>query len=381
MGLSDEERLSKIVWAVNRLNELNSELTGALEEEYSFIREKYQKVQSLVDTTWHALFGNETNGLHWFMGSGSNDTITTNSPASPWELATTQQLEWRLPLPEGYVRLPDESRIFNAFDCFLNISGLLNCYPAKAESVLFKMYEWLEEISYALRRYNDKFKNNYKTLDTILSSLYGECYSIFSKQQVFQQAYLAHEILKILYSDKYPYKKNEDIVVSILDEHNLHHDSGKIVCLPLEELSKTHKELVKLVVLAKHRDDKNWQENYLLLEGRCIALFELAPKGCFGHKHIKDKIFDSISSSVLKKSLPKLQNKAKECEKKIDKEDEKLYKKDDLVDCLNAYGYHGNSEMYEYLKELKKEEDKGSKKTKIVTSPKKKSVKRKISRQ
>lgn len=375
MGLSDEERMTKMVWAVNRLNELNSELTEAFANDERYLSTGYKKIQSLIDATWHALFGNETNSLHWFMGSGSGDTITTDSPATPWEIATTQQLEWRLPAPEGILRLDDENKTFNALDFSLSIPNLLQSnYQGKVDSILFQIYQWLEELSYALRRYNDKFRRTYKELDIILSRLYGECYSIFSKVQNFQEAYLAHEISKILYGPSYPYDKEEDVVTNILRDNNLHHDLSHIVSLPLVELAKTHKDLTKLVVLAKHRDDKAWQENYLLLEGRCIAVFELAPKGCFEYNHVKNKIIQSLSNSVLKKSLSKLENKIAECEKKINKKDEKLFKNEDLEKSLNAYGHYGWSEMYEFIKELEKDKLEPSPTKKKPTKKKKPTV-------
>lgn len=107
MGLSNEERRSKIVWAIGKICQLKSEWIA----HSNFKNREYKRMLGLIDGLWDGLFGGNSNALHWICGSSAGNRISSNeNPTTPWELALIPQLE------DAYKEAtsePDEDDPFN----------------------------------------------------------------------------------------------------------------------------------------------------------------------------------------------------------------------------------------------------------------------------
>ncbi len=207
MGLSDEERMSKLFFSMKRMNNIlkNWNEDYRLKEE----RDTFGYLKSLVDQTFPALFENQSNGLHWFMGSSTSNVIKENMQADPWGLAIGRHLTKTMDKDASFWEKKSDAP-WEVEDGF-SISRLLN----PNESYIFQIYKETEHAIYALRRYDDKFRTDLKSLDILISKICGVCFSIFSDNENYAKAYLVNRIVHILYTDKFPWKK--DALTEILE--------------------------------------------------------------------------------------------------------------------------------------------------------------------
>jgi hypothetical protein len=234
MGLCDEERMTKLFFSMKRMNNILKRWNEdhRLSDDYDSINH----LKDLVGQTFPALFGNQSNGLHWFMGSSTSNVIKSDMEADPWGLAIGTHLKKTMDKNSGFWEERSDAP-WKVQDSF-SVSRLLDLYSTK-DSYVFQVYQENEHAIYALRRYDDKFRTDLKSLDDLVSKICGVCFSIFSDNEIYAKAYLVNRIVHILYTDSFPWKK--DALTEVLEHGYGFLDNMK---RPLKELADTHASLV-----------------------------------------------------------------------------------------------------------------------------------------
>jgi hypothetical protein len=256
---------------------------------------------------------------------------------------------------------PDYKPPFNAID-FTNIQYLLNhgenweAYGV-AQGYIFRIYQWVEQLIYYLRRYNDDFLARFKELSDLVANIQGECYRVFSQNPNYAKAYLIREMMDILYGPGYPYDPNPDVVTRILTKETLHHDFTSLMKWPLETLAKHHVDMVRARVKAQRKAEERhkYGADEELLRLRLFKTIEFSRKS-HEYEHIRKSIVKLLEDSPLAKYIPEVEKEwdrlaAEFKEKKEDKDDQ--YSDDSDLRALYAYGpWRG----YEFISDFLEDE-------------------------
>jgi hypothetical protein len=219
VGLSDEERISGIFYAIDRMVELVKNLDRE-KNEYSYPK----KLISYIDLLWHAFIGNHHNSAHWILGSSANQEVTHYSNSIWGTAAINYHTDRLLKENDSIIK---ESDTFDAFDGFLDISSLLRC-ESPIYSFIYNIYSWTEQVIYYLRRYEDKLLKDHEELSKIISDIQGECFHLFKENDVYARAYILNKVCKLIYTNKYPHdSKHYDAFTRFLVNHHEQHDLNR----------------------------------------------------------------------------------------------------------------------------------------------------------
>lgn len=325
MGLSNQERQSGLYWALHRLNNIAKEWR----RNPDFRSWRAGDICDLIDQTWHGFLGKHSNGAHWFIGSASTNTITTDNPVDPWTVAIVGQLEdIAQKIHEEndeyacHVITSDELRSdkFNAVD-FCSIENLLEDVNDRNT---YRVYRETEQIIYYLRRYDDEFTADLEFLNSLISKIQGICFGEFGTNPRFPQAYLLNKIIEILYGgDCYIYDEDKwDAVQKWLAESSDHHSLKSVgLKLPLQELARIHIDLV---------NDK---------QNRVLAL--LALSGCYEYQHLRQRLEALLKEGYLRQ-WKKLQAEINRYQKLFDERKKKNqdYAPPDELACYGHVSYN-----------------------------------------
>ena len=199
MGLSDEERISKMYWSCYHIGEVVKEIKRYKPE--MGLKEDLSHLMALVDGLWPAMVGMESNGLHWLIGSSATSEV--RGPSSLWGAAIVNHCYDEREKHNIFHNMNHNSP-FNPLDHFLAIEGLLeNCrFNGRLFAQIYKLFAITENLTYALRRYNDDFTRKYNSLSDLIAKIQGACFTIFAKHEEFARAYLAGEIFKKMYANE-----------------------------------------------------------------------------------------------------------------------------------------------------------------------------------
>src|SRR3990167_9086818 len=90
MGLSDEERISKIYNGVRSLIEVVADVdVGRYEIAWT---DDLEALKAHVGRLWHAFLGGRSNGAYWILGGDADNGVTSES-RGPWAVAVRAHLE------------------------------------------------------------------------------------------------------------------------------------------------------------------------------------------------------------------------------------------------------------------------------------------------
>jgi hypothetical protein len=219
MGLSNEERIGGLHYAIDALVEIADHLKEK-EKDYGYQYPK--KLVSFLDQLWFAFLGKTRNSAHWLIGSSATSPVTWGS-LSPWGVAINHHCRDVLDKEDDLDDLLKKSgrkNKFDAFDGFLDIPGLLN----RPHREIYNIYSWSEQLVYYLRRYEDDLLDDMQILSKIVSDIQGECFTLFKKDDSYAKAYILSMLTKMIYGPLYPYDVEKwDPLVKHLNEDNLHH--------------------------------------------------------------------------------------------------------------------------------------------------------------
>lgn len=234
MGLSDEERLTRMCYSVHHLSTICREL------DLGYPKEPWQHLKDLGDQLWHAFLGGQSNGMFWFLGGDLDSGVT--GPNSPWGVLIEAQCE--------NARSPVERKPaydFNPFDGFLDIEGLMSqVRDGENKRNILKIYRLTESLVYGLRRYDDELRGKYQELDKLASDILGACFTLMQGDQDFGKAYVGERILKWIYG------KYDDPLKPVLLKLCLHHDLSRFMAdcsladvIAWDKWRLTHKDCVQ----------------------------------------------------------------------------------------------------------------------------------------
>lgn len=239
MGLSDEERFSGVIFAVNRMTQLG----------------KNTPAQKFTDQMWHALLGKSSNSAHWIIGSSASNDIKIDGK-SVWEAAMIHHTydvfkeKDSDPISEKIEDMRRDDVVEHHFSigALLREKGIQRRWtkndPVYAN--MFELYAWSEQLIYYLRRYEDDMRKDFKELDKLISDIQGECFDHFGQHEVYAKAYVVHKIIKHLYSGTYPYQKNKwNELVRWLVKNHVYHDMNRCMEMELKELAEIHVSIVR----------------------------------------------------------------------------------------------------------------------------------------
>lgn len=245
MGLSDEERRSRMLWAIHHLIQTRHDelvidrFIGAMGTD-----EAVRRLVAAIDRLWHAALGGGGNGVYWLIGGEADNPIRRE--AGPWSVAVAAHCSDHRN-ERGVVKI---SAPFDPFNGFLDVHGLLTkAGNGKVLAGVYTAYRQTEALSYAVRRYDDSLRRELAEVDKLISEIMGNCFSIFALNEAFARAYVLNRVLKWLYTGKTGgdptfYAPEADPVAAALIQLNMHHDMSR----PM-----THGTLAEIIKLDEWR--------------------------------------------------------------------------------------------------------------------------------
>lgn len=209
MGLSNNERFEKIAYSITNI------LAQAenLKDDYL-----YSKIKILIDDLWPNFLGKSVNRAFWITGGGFDSQ--SFSEGSLLCLAFKEQM----PQKEDSLDNEDEEGEYNdsfkamkVVDSMLKITTLANNQELAA---IIEIHKWIENLTYALCRYDDDFSKNLWPLNKIVRKIQGELFDIIRGNSDFYRAWLLANIVDKCVN---VYDKN-DFVAKWVRKQNIHHD-------------------------------------------------------------------------------------------------------------------------------------------------------------
>lgn len=356
MGLSDRERTGKILYAVKEIIEKGEKLQEA-ELSYS-LRDKSQKLIKFCNKLWPALIGETRNSIHWLFGSSSSNAVNQDNE-DLWSVAVCSSIPTA---SEGVFHDKDDTFAalgFNPLKDMLTIPALLRGSGNVDISIVCEIYSLLENIVYALRRYDDKYLESRKEFSDLIANMQGTCFSMLYDNSDFSDCYIANQIFGILYADHYRLKEEaeyKDVVDEWLHSHNMHHDITRAI----GRSGETTKWLAEQHLLLLGSEGVDLKRNRVL-----VALRMAGRHYYYDHQHkglleilAKDKDLTD------KKFLAKVNAELLACKKAKTEDDEassKSYQNDNNASKL--YGWNALPEKKESSKKVVKKAAKKAKKS------------------
>jgi hypothetical protein len=217
MGLSNGERLQKITWAVRALVNIGNKLRDHRNQDEVYLpmstRESINHFCAITDNLWHQFLGSKRNGGFWFLGGEHNNALRDTN--TPWAVAVAYHVSHSRPESNMDRRLRE---YFDPFDGFLSIKGLLS---GEIRGLFYEAFAWMEQLSYALRRYDDALLRRLPDLNKSISDIYGVLFEVFQSDVEYAKAYVAHQLLEHIY------KPNE--LREVLNKLCFHHKFSGVV--------------------------------------------------------------------------------------------------------------------------------------------------------
>ena len=192
MGLSNQERYSKILWTVKNIEDL----LANLRPEYG-----NRKLKSFSGKLWPALLNEESNSCFWLTGGGF-DSTSFEDGGFLFEALDVHRQE-----------LKNQNDILqygkNYIENNLNLRSMIGDWQG-TESTVVEIYQWIENFYYAVNRYKDEFSDGAINIKNIVANLKGEIFSIISRDNKYFRGYLLYQIFnKVIdaYDDDCPLTK------------------------------------------------------------------------------------------------------------------------------------------------------------------------------
>lgn len=327
MGLSDSERMGKLMYSSKLLTQYKREL---LKHEEGYRRDEVEPLMELIDEVWPALLGTKSNSGHWLLGSESTQKVVVGNQ-DPWSLAVLS----RIPSYNGESLSTDEDP-FEPKDSVLDhlsIEDLL--YQAENHEIRFvvRVYQILENMIYALRRYDDDFLSDLQVLSDLIAKMQGECYSVLHENADFAECYVAHQIYSILYTCEYHDNvEDHDSVDKWLHGSNMHHYITRAIARGGESVRWLAEQHI-LLINSKGVD---------LKKNRVLVAMRMAGRR-FHHEYDLDNLKKALSKDkdLNNKDFFKILDKefanCMAAYKQDEKETREFYGRDDKD--INLYGY------------------------------------------
>lgn len=222
MSLSNSERNNKIIWSVNRLTILASQLEEN-ENDYfddggfNVISNPFIKLKNNINKLWSVLLSSKGNAGFWLLGSDENVEADNNSL---WSIALYNNIKNCSKPIQNKDSIIEEEYIYDCQKEQFQIEDLLS----PRNKVVYEIYKWLQNINYATNRYKDSLSEEYKEVNSLVSTCVGIIFNIFYIEKQFTVVWLKHEIAKILIGKTWKVKVTEaDSIQLFINKHAEHH--------------------------------------------------------------------------------------------------------------------------------------------------------------
>jgi len=355
MGLSNRERTGKILYCVREIIEKAESLKG-FSLSYS-CKDKIERLIVFCNNLWPTLLGSESNSVHWLLGSSSHNPVVIDNE-DLWSVAVTSSIPR---VDEGKISkdiTPDNDG-YNPIKDVLTIPSLLVDSDKKDIACICEIYELVENIIYALRRYNDEYLEQKKEFSDLIANIQGTCFSILYENPDFSKCYIVHQICKILYADHYRINyqdKYKDVVDEWLHYQNMHHDITRVISDTGEDIEW----IVNQHLILLGSEGVELKRNRIL-----VALRMSGRRHYYDHQHknlieiiSKDKDFSD------KKFLSALSAEFKACKNaKIEYDKDSNRTHEEKYQPYNLYGYNATPEKKVIISNKPKKKAKKNAKT------------------
>lgn len=347
MGLSNEERFSRMVWTAHHITEETEQLRSVQDDSgYDGVL----RVRRLCDQVWPALLGGTNNSLHWLLGSSVVNDLKEGE--GPWAIALCAHFREDGWLEEAgrrrrehYQELSDAERDRTGDparedqeDEDSSVDGLLGAlqdqYDPPGLQEVYRIFAHTETMVYALRRYGDEFRKKFSQLDELISNLQGACFAVFATSAQYAKAYLLSQILSELRQD-FRLVSNKMAwcrrVSDWLKQHRY---------VPLEDLKELHRSM--------------FDEGGRTLEAWVRRILSISAP----HKQEFGSLKRVLQANEIQADLDLLEQLYREAREKVEQEEKERNdrrKDDGLYHCLCAI--HGYSVAAELTKKKKEAEE------------------------
>lgn len=218
MGLSDEERITKVYWCIHHLSQLKFSEYG-----YEGLNEKIAQVWPAIQNSSSNGIGSELDqerfdqGIYASAFQGVIEHFRPKEEENSWEKSKYFQFY------QTY--LPDRTKWLSGdASSLMKLAGIIAGYY------------------YAANRYDDKLAQKLKNTSDLLAQMQGIIYQHFSSNPIFLEAWMAEKIIHRCWKHN-----DQDLIDSWIVEENLHHHlrSWKMSDSDRFSLVKFHKNPLK----------------------------------------------------------------------------------------------------------------------------------------
>jgi hypothetical protein len=287
MGLSSEERYSYICHSIDRIVEEAKEIKG---REGFNISEDDNELLQMIDMLWPTFLGHKGNGLFWIFGGATESNVMAEN--SPVGIAFTSHV------PEQPNDLISEvQKEYNSkavISSMLEMSVLIDDFP---HNHILRIFSDIEQIEYALFRYDDDFVEQYDQLGILVRQIQGWFFHEFKDNGIYSKTWMVKHLV-----DKCYISYADDMVTKWFEDNNMHHDMRVRRDLSFDELFHLYR---------KHQFSKGLS----LGERLSIILFLAGRRFHYPHQHAdlikriqehnKQKRVEKIDIKLIQEALKK----------------------------------------------------------------------------
>ena len=211
MGLSNEERIHKAIWAANRITKIGNKLKPESDDfdnfETRYVVEHLKKLCLEVIPTMSSSKGNS---LFWIVGA---DMEVGFSKTTLWSLALHDKIKNAMtPEARKEIKERDEKKEdMRGKELRKEDQNLFepDGYLSEQQKHVYDIYLWCQQFMYASNRYDDELSASYSEVNGKLSLILNECFNIFNMEKGYAIAYLKSKVFPFLLGCK-KYDKYED---------------------------------------------------------------------------------------------------------------------------------------------------------------------------
>lgn len=203
MGLSDQERYSKIIYSIKEIVSLSENLKNDFND--------YDKIKNLVGDLWYSFLGN--NSVYFWLTGSSFDSDTISQETLVGAVFCSHA-----PPSLDSCRAKREDEFIDYWGVVEDLTDFYSLLE-QAKSAVAKIFMHTEHIGYALKRYDDDFFKKYENLNKVLCKIQGECFSVFSEDKDFAHAWMISKLV-----DKAFTCEEHDLVNQWWMKHSIHHN-------------------------------------------------------------------------------------------------------------------------------------------------------------
>lgn len=230
MGLSNEERFSKVVWSIHHI----LDAVGNIHEKYS-----YGKLKNLCENIWPTFLGKQSNSSFWLFGGDMDNRymsgkslISIAFEKHSFDIKPNREEELERREEEKNIPFHERFSSKESVNDKLTMQSLIN--DEELANVL-RINDYVENAIYALQRYDDEFSEQFEEFNVLIRKIQGELFEIFQKDQSFYKVWLLHNII-----DKCVNVYDNDLIAKWIVKENIHHDLRMMKEQDIAEMEQTY---------------------------------------------------------------------------------------------------------------------------------------------